>query len=684
MARKLLLADKEQLFDHFKGTFELVFDDGSIITTARKTLYSWYSWKLIRLYPLTPFLTKHHLQVVSGDSAFNAKTQLKLLKAIVWDVYNHYVKIGQYRNDDETGKEFLDHLAKLCYEIAANDVYSEMQERAEPNVTSISIIDFLEVSESSVMKEANALFDGTANTVAAVHSAAKAALKDKSLEHNRIVKASNIGVIKGNQVMQCFAPMGMLPDIDYNIFPYPVTGNFSTGMRTLYNSGVESRSASLSLYLNREAIKKSEYFARRLQMIDETVTTLHPGDCGSTSYLKWLVKPERIEHGFKIDSDLDKLLGSYFVDEENGNTIRPITKKDTHLVGKYVRLRNPVAGCACKDPTGICSVCFGELSYSVPIGANLGHMCSSSTTENVTQLQLSNKHYIGSAVIAEIQLTEHDKKYLHTKPRDKLSYYLNETWEGKGLKLIINPEQAFGLSDAMKESIDHEFSVSRVSEIKAIGFKTNKTKAGDMDQVNVAMTRRLASLSREMLRFIKEKEVGWTVDENNNYVIDMEGWNYKNPAFVLPLREFSMSDLAKTIEGIIESKVSDIERRDNRSMAQVVLSELFDTVNSKLNINIAALSVIVYGTMIRSAAQGDYRLPKPDTDAGVGVMKAVFKNRSLSAVMAYQGQGAALSDVTSFTYENRTDHPMDVFIMPKETIEYYKKNSSIDYSCKKK
>jgi hypothetical protein len=110
---------------------------------------------------------------------------------------------------------------------------------------------------------------------------------------------------------------------------------------------------------------------------------------------------------------------------------------------------------------------------------------------------------------------------------------------------------------------------------------------------------------------------------------------------------------------MLESSVDMLQERDNTASASTALVELFDLVNDKLSVNLAVLEVVLYATMIVSAEDNNYTLPKPWGDSGLGVMRLTMANRSLSSAMAYENHASTIIDPTSFNITNRVDHPLD-------------------------
>lgn len=143
-------------------------------------------------------------------------------------------------------------------------------------------------------------------------------------------------------------------------------------------------------------------------------------------------------------------------------------------------------------------------------------------------------------------------------------------------------------------------------------------------------------------------------------------------------------DLSREIAAMLEARKEDLDSRNSDMTKASFIMALFDLVNpaydgpgaSSLNINLAVLSIIAYSVMVINADPEniDYSLPKPWTRYGIGVYRMTITRRSLGTTLAFQEQRNVIQDPVSFTYQNRIDTPMDVFVAPKEVAEYYGKN----------
>ena len=89
-ARKLLQHSTEELGTILKGAFKLQFDDGVIETNAFETYYSSIGWDMIRQYPESPILMKHHLTHQLGEKLVGSDTHRTLFNSISWSVVDTY------------------------------------------------------------------------------------------------------------------------------------------------------------------------------------------------------------------------------------------------------------------------------------------------------------------------------------------------------------------------------------------------------------------------------------------------------------------------------------------------------------------------------------------------------------------------------------------------------------------
>jgi hypothetical protein len=506
--------------------------------------------------------------------------------------------------------------------------------------------------------------------IASVHGKIKDLIfLDPDFKFNPVANVVQARLASEGQALQCLGPRGFLTDIDSHLFKHPIRRSVMQGLRSMYDTLIESRSAAKALIFSTDPLQKSEYFSRRQQLICQNVQNLHLGDCGSTHYLHWPVREARMEGSTKVGGDLKTIAGKYYLDEETGK-LKVIKDTDKHLIGKTLKLRSVVAGCSHPDPYGVCEICYGETALAIPANSNLGHITCVAMTADLGQLILSTKHFDGSSVVEGISLKPHEKKYL-TAPLNGSNYYLNPDIKGMDVSLVVAASDAMGLIDVTLVDNVEALNISRVSEFDSVVLIVSDKKGPEQVPLTVSVNGRLSNMTHDLLKHIKQK--GWTVSgEGNNYVIDMTGWDYSLPMFVLPMRHFNMSDHQGEIADMLEATMNDMEHRSNVVHPGSMLIELHDLVNRRLSINLSILEIILYSSMIVSASENDYGLPKPWTNSGIGVKQMLLTKRSLSSTMGYERHRETLTDPSSYTLTNRMDNVMDVLCVPEILNKGYK------------
>jgi hypothetical protein len=625
-----------------------VFPDGEIETNYKETIYSSYFWDLHRNYPKVPLLKEHHVQSVLNGRSITTQTHTQLLTKIHRDLITVY---------GFTTPETIWPISQLIYKIV-NDLYNALSYRIEKYVNSIDILDFLNITEDPTIADVLSTGTPTGESIRHIKAVISQSLnKDLALKENPIARSVSANTVKFAQVFQCIGPRGFLQDIDSTIFPIPVMRSYFHGIDKLHDSLIESRSAARSLFFAKGQLEDSEYFARRLQLQTMVVESVHKGDCGSTDYLSWNIR----------ENDLKHMVGKYYVDEET-QSLKVLKATDFHLVGKSIRIRSVVAGCKHPDPHGICSVCFGEMTLNVLANTNLGHNCSTTMTHQTTQGVLSTKHLEQSANNGIISFSDIAKEFLLLKTKT-LDVYLKPIHVNSLYEMVISQKDALGILDIQTISNLDSLNLTRISNLGIIEMRYDDKSSISSFPVHLTHKNSNPCFTKEFLSYIQKN--GWTVDNRNNFVIDLKDWTFAQPVFRYPMKDISMGDHSKTVANLIESTIKDIGERIKPESPINLLSELFDIVNEKMNINIAILEVIVYGSMVRSLENNDFRLPKSGTPRSLSVTSLNIENRSLSAELGYKEQFDSIRNPISFFKGTRIDHTMDCFIKPYEVGEYY-------------
>lgn len=664
-ARDLVNKRKAELLETLPDILSVQFEDGvTIETTKKKVVYSRFFWKLHSFYPLTPVLSRHFVEHVLKGKPLNSNTHIDLLTIIHKDVIETY---GFHQPEQK------EHILALIYEIT-NDVYNEGSMYSEDSVMSIDILDFLEIVDHPVIREATNQLGMSKDIIyndKAIYDLYQIVNNvinnDKTIVNNSLVKAVKSKMVNSNQVSQCVAARGFLTEVDGSILPVPILSNFTKGLTKLYDFIAESRSAAKALYFAEAPLQDAEYFARRLQLLDMTIESIYYGDCGSTEYMEWFVGPPKFDdHGKEIYAgDLNYMVGKFYLDETTGQ-LKEITFNDPALHNKVIKLRS-VYHCKHSDPKQICSVCFGGLSRNISRFANLGHIVSATLTQQTSQSVLSTKHLDGSSVITAIYLTEQLSQYFKLN-KTKNAYIIKDDYKNKKVKIIISRDEAVGLIDIVNVSDLQNINPVRVSSISCIEIRYHDRQNNEIVMpLMINQGNRKAIITLEFLEYLKIYR--WETDGKNNFVFDLSNWNFSLPIFKLPETEYSFSDHSKQVAGIIESSMENISDRENPQSFVYTLQELFNLVNTKLNVNIAALEVILYANAVKG--NGSFALARNQPNAVLNVANQVIKNRSLSVAYAYEDVASTLVNPKNFYQGDRPDSIFDVFFCPNEVTKHY-------------
>lgn len=663
-AESMLTNTTDQLKAKLRGKFILVFPDGEIETTGKETIYSSYAWDAVRRYPKTKLSKKFHVTDILKGERLGNSTHLKLLSEVIcWGVMEAY-------RGDPNGPTKME-LAELTYDLT-NVMYNDFVRDFDEHVVSIDILDFIEIMEFPTVKAANESV--TPITISQTYDVIKYALKkEPALANNPISIATRAGLVREGQVLQSLGPVGFITDIDSFMFNQPILRSFAQGLRKFHDSLILSRDASRSHFFATEPLKDAEYSARKLQIVNMIIENLHPGDCGSRHYLRWRIRDAVYnDKGKEIrKADLKLLDGKIYLDEDTG-TYKVLRPWDKHLLGKEIKMRSPVAGCNHPDPYGICETCFGDLSNSIVSKTNLGHLCSASMNAKASQLVMSVKHYVGNAEVDAIVVPPEYKKFLEVS-EDGSSWRLHHELEGKNIKLVVAAADVPGITDIMNVEKVSDLLMSHISEIDTVGllYTQDLGNGKEIEQfifpIPVAVDRRKASMSFDFMEHIREYRP--TFNERGNFVFDLSAWDPSKNMLSLPLRQFNMSDHAKAITAAIESSKAKQKERAIMSSPEVAVEAVYDLVNSRLDVNLALLEVIVLGTMVVSVEDRNYNVPKGGETKGLGVTAVTIPNRSMSGAMAYEKHVETMMTPSSFFRENRPSSPLDVCFKPFEVME---------------
>lgn len=650
-ARDLLNMPYEQLWALPSEWHVIEFDDGEkLLARDRITKLSVLNWFPLKAYPDAPILKSYHM----GSKRVTAKSLVSYLNRVIWGIHDF--------TSEEADPE---HLAKLAIQ-AVNWLYNESTVNLAPYVATLSMFDIAEVYNHPAIREANEnVEESTYGIEQVAYKKIGAAFDDPAnFRGNSIIEGYRSGTQKLEQLLQAFGPRGYPTDINSDIFAHPVTVGYVDGIWDLYGSMIESRSGTKALLYNKELLRVTEYFNRKSQLIAQYVQRLHKGDCGGGILIDFPV--------FK--NTLKSLRGKYYLKDAKTGELDWIRGDETHLIGTKIQMRS-VIGCVHPDPSGVCSRCYGRLSFSIMRGTNIGQVSAVSMGDKITSSVLSTKHTDATSAVEQFQITGSVARYLRTGSQSE-TLYLKQDLANQGYRLIIKSSEAMALADVLMINDLSAYPAESASELTHIGLVRTGTDGEEHgDILPVSLYNRKSSLSTEMLGHVKR--VGWVEDKRDNIVIDLQGFDFSQPFLTLPYKHVNMYEFMKRVQSFLHSgdngdgsklssdKVGFTSKTYLKNYKDPVdaLAAFVSLINEKIKLNVVHCEVLVYAMMIVSAQTKDYRLPIPGITGQFEKYNKLMDNRSLSSKLAFEKQHEPLNNPGSFLYQDRNDHPYDIAVM---------------------
>jgi len=642
-ARDLLNMTSDELCAIPSEWHKIVFDDGEVIVQDRATKVSVLLWGPLRAFPDAPLLTKYHLL----DTRITSKSLVKLLNGIIWSIHAW----GE-------GKIEPDTIARLAIE-AKSKFYNEATTKFSAYVSTLSMFEIAEVYNHPEIRAANDNFEPTTHGIerVAYERIKKVMFDPNNFKGNSIIEGLKSGTQKAEQLLQAFGPRGFPTDINSDIFPHPVRPGYIEGIWDHYENMIESRSGTKALLYNKELLRVTEYFNRKSQLVAQYVMRLHRTDCGA-DYVRFPV----------LKVFLKQMNGKFWFNEETGKE-EILTGKEEHLIGKRILMRS-VMGCIHKDSQGICAKCYGLLADNIPLGSNIGQIAAVSMGDKITSAVLSTKHTDATSAVEQYKIAGIEANYLR---EGKLSetLYLKKELADKGFRLMIGRNEAANLADILMIENLSAYPATQASELTRVGLVRDVNGETVGDVLTVSLYNRRASLSSAMLEHIKK--VRWTLDNRDNIVIEMDGFDVTQPFLTLPYKHVNMYEVMKRIQSFLHSG-SDTEGSKLSSdkvgfTSKTYLKNYTDVIDAtvafaslvceKIDLPLPHCEMLVYAMTVKSIANKDFNLPKPATSGQFEKFGKLMQSRSLGGAMSFEKQHEPLINPASFLYTNRNDHPYD-------------------------
>ncbi len=653
LVRDFLSFTPIELLNGLKKNLYVKFEDGNVkYLSANEIITNRFMWEMIRrAFPTLSISSKYSVDNYYTNGIYTSKSLNKMFEVMFRDIVQH----------DHGSRENLPMMFKTMQEIF-NDIYNDLVVNKADYAMSLNILDFLTIQFQTPIIESIIKVKEEMTNESITESYR---VLDHEIYHNPDLKDNPlaVGYIGGtfnvNQVKQLLAARGYITEINSKIFQRPVASSFTLGLRGLYDLTVESRSSAKALFMSTKDIQSTEYTSREFQLATMPVKDLVDGDCGNRDYIKWNVKGPEITG----KSDLVNLVGARYYDPVD-KVEKYINKSDRHLEGTEILLRS-AHNCKLPNKHAICTACFGELSYNIHKYYSLGHLCSATLGQAVSQAVLSTKHHNMSAVTAAIILSGTASDWFNVKNKNNYAFKPNLIKGIKGkVNLIITQDQADirGLDNKVDV---YKLNPQRVSRIESFLIQVITDKGEEtVYPILVRDGQKYGSFTYEFLDYISK--VGHPLDNFDRYVIDLSGWTTATNILTLPQIEYNFLALSNAVK----SRFKYMSTKNGANTPESVLSQVFDIVNSKLNINIALLEVMVYAFTAMDVKNKNYDLGRNTEKQDMVDIYSILGKKSIGGLYAHERVIGPMLSFRVANGRNNYSHPLDVFIKPAEVVKF--------------
>lgn len=633
--------------------FRLVFEDGVIVTTKERTIWSWYLWKIHRMYTLTPLLKSHHI----GRAVITPDVHIGILTKIRRDYHQVYNSDGSDRN--------MDHINKLIHE-SYNDMYNGLTTDLEEYVSGANILDILEMLKHPVIAKANELIVNNKNITASYideryKEVAEVLKHAPELKRNSVAIAYRSKLVKQPQLLQCVTARGFMSDVDGANFRHPMRYGYAQGMRHLRDYAADSRMASLSAFSQHSTMSEFQYTNRSLQILNEDLRNIHHVDCGTKSFT-WVT----------IDSlpKLEQYIGKYIMNDYG--LWEPIDITNKKLLNKPLRLRT-LQDCKTHDRHGVCMRCFGDLYTSYVSTDGLGQSTVQHVQQRQSQSVLSVKHFAENAFDHIVDIPLDTAKYFNQPEKDKSHLYVRESFIKNDGKIIFMAEEIENINNLIDIDSLSELTISRYAKLTKIQCRTFKDNVETTTMVSVENGTSYSILTGDSLMYILR--AGWEIDEKGNYVVSLRNWDVNKPFFTFPRRKVDMVAAGKRVSEFLKGS----KKRDKNSDQTIVnftdlgqaLMAFQDMTIQYSKIRVSHIEVMLYGLLAADPDNKDYRAPDPLNRKSAKFVSFIEKVNfgNIATAMAYENQGGILEMPSSYVIDKRSPSSYEYYVMSQEDIE---------------
>ncbi len=634
-ALEIATMTREEVVSLPMGGLRITFCDGAL-TVCKTTAVqeSWFYWQLFA-EANTKGITEEHFVGNNYDTSVHKRIAGK----VFWSVF--YGAIGVLQPGQ--GLDLFWDLSRRIYQVG-NEVYNSSALNDGEHLSSLDIMDVIEILEHPTVKEVKALYELGEVSVDDAHTKIYDLMgsPDISLIDNELARCVRFGIYSKRQIQQMIGPRAVIPDINGEAFKTPVVPGYAEGFNSYYDRAIESRTASIAYANAKGPLEDSQYNNRQCQMLGGVLRGIYQGDCGTSLTVPWQVRTE---------NDLKLVAGKYRM---AGGAPVMTTGKEKELIGETLAMRS-ITTCGNHDSTASCAVCLGLAAWTTPPDTVFGHHLMIEPLAKISQTILSTKHVIASTKCLYVRIDNSCSRWIKHDPENFQRVMLKDAVDkGRHIKVRILQSDAMFINDVVSASDPALLVPGRITDInilQIIEYDADGVMKGNHD-IDLTVAGLGCPLSHEML--LQARKAGWEMI-GDSIEIDMEGWDYDLPLVVSPRRGDDIMSILRDVQGFLHSqnKPGAIRAVDHTNPGDAINS-LLALMIKKIDVNFVNVEVFVRALMSRIDEFGKptYELPVGGEPFVFVTMKDAILNRSVGAGLGFERQDTFIHNPGSYNRHN--------------------------------
>ena len=434
-----------------------------------------------------------------------------------------------------------------------------------------------------------------------------------ALQNEALLPYQQAAILNINQIPQVLIAFGLRTEPNDIVIPRPVFGSAISGMRDITDLSIEQQGSRKSAIMNHEAIKASQYWGRKEQLLTCDIAKIYLEDCGSQLTI---IVP--------ITATNCRNFVGKFAQLSDGS-LELLTKV---TVKKYIDTTiNIRSVTCCRHRDGVCQVCAGMVTKNISPGINIGINGASTLVAKVSQMILSTKHLIKT--LSQIYQLPVGSKEIFERKEDGIHLFDRVRKQPDQWYMGIYFADLYGSqSDLLEIQDDMSVPEERFSNIKGILIKQAD---GVMSEIDLTVDDQSPFLTIQFMMYMKDRYKDLDPAEDILWV-PMQGMP-RLPIFRTSIINDSMFGYVKSVIKFLECGML-----CKHKSCSTALMHFSDLVWSKVpNINILHLEIIIRAHMITSNVDWDIPIITDTEKVIFGRTVDIIQNRTYSAFCSLQG-----------------------------------------------